>query len=708
MVESTSMRPQPPSIEDPQEGDSKPWTPGKEGSETSKKAQEEPQKEDQPHWKKRAQDALRFSTTYLDSNLRRQFDDSLRAFNNEHPSDSKYNTEGFRKRSNLFVPKTRAVIRKNEAAGAAAFFSNQDTVSVSALNQSVREEVVSADIMQQLLQHRLTKTIPWFQVVQGGLQDAQVMGACLAHTYWQYSTRRNTEGELVKGKDQPCVDLVALENFRFDPSASWVDPVNTSPYNIHLIPMYVGDVKERMTGPNPKGQRWFYYDDTYFRVENPDDSTRSARLGSAQDPTQQKRSVSDYDIVWVHRHIHRWAGTDYEFYMLESEHFLTDPEPLEKTVFHGQRPYVLGITILETHKPIPTSVPKLVKGLQDDVNELKNQRFDNVRFVLNKRWFAKRGKNVDLASLVRNTPGGITLLDDPEGDVREITWPDVTASAYQEEDRNTQSFDDLIGNFSSSSIQMARSAREPARAMTLLQAPANILTEYLLKTYAVTFVQPVLRQLVLLEQHYETDETILAIAGQKAKVFQKFGVDRVTDDMLDRELTVNINVGMGATDPVTKLQKFILAMQSFAQIAVKPPPGVNLEEVLKEICALSGYQDGERFTMGQNPELIKLQQTIQALMQKMKALELDKHNKHEANVVKLVTSRNKIHGDLAKTVLQHSHENLHLYATHLMDLEKTEKEGDQKAMLSTVDAGEASEAAEQQAKLTPKPVAAKA
>lgn len=702
------MRPQPPSIEDPQEGDSKPWAPGKEGSETSKKAQEEPQKEDQPHWKKRAQDALRFSTTYLDSNLRRQFDDSLRAFNNEHPSDSKYNTEGFRKRSNLFVPKTRAVIRKNEAAGAAAFFSNQDTVSVSALNQSVREEVVSADIMQQLLQHRLTKTIPWFQVVQGGLQDAQVMGACLAHTYWQYSTRRNTEGELVKGKDQPCVDLVALENFRFDPSASWVDPVNTSPYNIHLIPMYVGDVKERMTGPNPKGQRWFNYDDTYFRVENPDDSTRSARLGSAQDPTQQKRSVSDYDIVWVHRHIHRWAGTDYEFYMLESEHFLTDPEPLEKTVFHGQRPYVLGITILETHKPIPTSVPKLVKGLQDDVNELKNQRFDNVRFVLNKRWFAKRGKNVDLASLVRNTPGGITLLDDPEKDVREITWPDVTASAYQEEDRNTQSFDDLIGNFSSSSIQMARSAREPARAMTLLQAPANILTEYLLKTYAVTFVQPVLRQLVLLEQHYETDETILAIAGQKAKVFQKFGVDRVTDDMLDRELTVNINVGMGATDPVTKLQKFILAMQSFAQLAVKPPPGVNLEEVLKEICALSGYQDGERFTMGQNPELIKLQQTIQALMQKMKALELDKHNKHEANVVKLVTSRNKIHGDLAKTVLQHSHENLHLYATHLMDLEKTEKEGDQKAMLSTVDAGEASQAAEQQAKLAPKPVAAKA
>jgi hypothetical protein len=705
VAESTPMRPQPPSIEDPVEGDSKPWAPGKEGSEFGKKASAEPQKEDKPDWKRRAKDALRFSTTYLDSNLRRQFDDSLRAFNNEHPSDSKYNTEGFRKRSNLFVPKTRAVIRKNEAAGAAAFFSNQDTNNVAATNQADRGQLVSADLMKNLLQYRLTHTVPWFHIVQGGLQDAQTMGATIAHAYWKYETKRDEDGKLAKKTDQPCVELVALENFRFDPSASWVDPINTSPYNIHLIPMYVGEVKEKMSGPNPKGQRWYHYDDTYFRPENPDDSTRTARLGQQQDPTQQKRSVSDYDVVWVHRHIHRYAGTDYEWYMLESEHFLTDPEPLEKTVFHGKRPYVMGVCILETHKPVPTSVPKLVKGLQDDVNELKNQRFDNVRFVLNKRWFAKRGKNVDLASLVRNTPGGITLLDDPEGDVREITWPDVTASAYQEEDRNTQSFDDLIGNFSSSSIQMARSAREPARAMTMLQAPANILTEYLLKTYAITFVEPLLRQLVLLEQHYETDDTVLAIAGEKSKLFQRFGIDRVTDDMLDRELTTTVNVGMGATDPVTKLQRFMMAMTGFSQIAQKPPPGVNLEEVLKEICALSGYQDGERFTMGANPEMMKLQATIKALMTQVQQLKMHAKDKHEANVVKLVTAREKNHTELAKTVMQHKHENTQLYAEHLMGLGVLEKEGDQKSMLSTQDAGEASEQAEQSAKLAPKPAA---
>jgi hypothetical protein len=177
--------------------------------------------------------------------------------------------------------------------------------------------------------------------------------------------------------------------------------------------------------------------------------------------------------------------------------------------------------------------------------------------------------------------------------------------------------------------------------------------------------------------------------------------------MLDRELTVNINVGMGATDPVTKLQKFILAMQSFSQIAVKPPPGVNLEEVLKEICALSGYQDGSRFTMGQNPEMAKLTQTIKAMQMKIQQLTMHAKDKHEANVVKLVTSREKIHGDLAKTALTHAKEGRHLYAQHLMDLKMLESAGDQKALLSTQDAGEAQDQQKQAAELAPKPVPAK-
>jgi hypothetical protein len=65
----------------------------------------------------------------------------LRAFQSKHPADSKYNSEAYKFRSRLFRPKTRSVIRKNEAAIAAAFFSNVDVVNVSAADEKNQVQV---------------------------------------------------------------------------------------------------------------------------------------------------------------------------------------------------------------------------------------------------------------------------------------------------------------------------------------------------------------------------------------------------------------------------------------------------------------------------------------------------------------------------------------------------------------------------------------
>jgi len=675
LSESTQMRPQPPSIKDPPQHESAAMLrimgDEEEGSGAAPEQYEDEDMEassDEPNWARRAKDAFRFSTTYIDSNYRKNWEDSIKAFNNQHPGDSKYNAEIFRKRSSIFVPKTRSIIKKNEAAAASAFFSNLDRISVTAVNMADSTERTSAEIMEGLLQYRLTKSIPWFQTCMGAIQDSQVQGACVSHQYWRYSMRRDPKGKLVRSQDKPAIDLIPIENFRFDPSAHWTDPVNSSPYLIHVIPMYVIDVKARMERPDPKGRQWKHYPDSALVQRDADDSTRRTRSGNQQDPYGERRQISDYDIAWVHRHIHRWNGTDYEFYTLQSERMLTDPEPLEQTVFHGQRPYVLGVTSIETHRSMPLPLPQVVRGLQDEINEIKNSRLDNVKFVLNKGYFAKRGKNVDLPALVRNVPGRVVLMDDPASDVVENEWQDVTASSYLEEDRNNANFDELVGNFSAASVQTARAPREPARAMTLLQAPATVLTEYLLKTFSETWVGPVLRQLVLLEQHYETDQVVLELAGKKSKSFQKFGMDRITDDMLERELSVTVNVGMGSTDPVVKLQKFLMGVESFTKICVRPPPGVNLEEVWKEIMALSGYQDGERFSIGQNPELVKMAQQQKVLMDKLQMLMKERKDKHEGNVVKLLTARQKEEGALQREKIKQGGENTRLYAEHLMGL----------------------------------------
>ncbi len=594
-----------------------------------------------PDWLKRARDAYRFSTSYVDSNYRKNWEDSIRAFNNQHPSDSKYNTELYRKRSNLFRPKTRAMIRKNEAAAAAAYFSNLELISVDPLNEGIKEERVSADVMKEIIKYRLTKSIPWFMIMMGAIQDSQVQGASMAHIYWKFVERYDEDGNVISREDTPVVDLFPIENLRIDAGASWLDPIESSPYLIHLIPMYWCDVKDRMKNPDPKGRRWKEYSASaaFAYSQGMDDSTRAARLGVQQDPTQQRREISDYDIVWVHRHIHRWDGEDWEFYTLSSEKLLTDPEPLRNTVWHGKRPYVMGRAIIETHKVIPTSLPMLIKGLQEEANEVQNQRIDNVKFALNKGYLVKRGKNVDMASLVRNTPGRITLVDDPEVDVKELQWQDVTRSAYLEQDRIDGDFNDVVGNFSPLQVQTQRTPRESSNTMKQLQAPASMMTEYMLKTHTETFAQPVLRHLMMLEQHYETDSVVLALAGEKAQMIQKYGVNEVTDEMLDKELTLNVHVGMGATDPVQKLQRFVYGVTAYAGICKMPPPGIDLKEIAREIFGLSGYQDGQRFMIdGSDPMVMKLMQQNKMLMMKLQQLGIQVKNREGANQAKIATT----------------------------------------------------------------------
>lgn len=640
------------------------------------------EEEDEPEevdFELRGKDAFRSSTDYFDSNFRQPLEDSLRAFNSQHPTDSKYNSETFRKRSHIYLPKTRTVMKKNEAALCAALFSNLDLIEVSAANPSDKEQIVSAEVMQQLLQERLTVTMPWFKFALGAMQDAQTQGIVIAHSYWKYSAGEDRHGNYRIRSDRPVQDLVPMENFRFDPSAAWDDVVGTSPYLIHLMPMYIGEVKERMTFKDPKGRTWKDYPvETIAGTKgNQDESTRQARTGMSQDAAGQARDVTDYDIVWVHRHIHRIDGEDYEWYMLESRLMLSDPEPLESNVWFGERPYVVGFCNLETHRVVPASLPTLTRPLQDEANDIDNQLSDNMKFILNKAWFVKRSANVDTTSLVRNVPGRVTMVNDPDKDVKEVSWPDLPQSAFEMKNRNDASFDNLAGNFNPMTMAQTRTPRESFRTLNAVQSPAMMMTEYTLMCLVQTFLLPVLRHLVLLEQYYETDQVLLAIAGDKAKIFQRFGVSAVTDAVLEKRLSVNINIGMGATDPTTKQQRLTGTLGTMSAMAKQPIPGLELKEVFKELFALAGYRDGARFMQdGQDPEKAKLMQTVQALQKKLQELTIDKRNKHEANIVKLHTNRENAMVKLLTAHKEDDHQSRHLLIGHLLEMEKIDKQAE--------------------------------
>lgn len=619
-------------------------------------------------WVRRAQEAMSQSTTYLDNNYRAQLEKNLALFQNRHPAGSKYNTETYKFRSRLFRPKTRTAIRKMEAAADSAFFSNEDVVSITAENGADKMQQASAEIMKELLQYRLTKTIPWYTTVIGGCQDAMVQGVVCSYQYWKYREKRHKvdipmadpmtgqpildeagaqiviETEQVEViEDKPCVELIPLENVRFHPGADWQDPVNSSPYLIRLFPMFAQDVREQMKAVDPKtnAPKWHSYTDAEIQaaVSNQFDSTRIARQPTRQDAQGNAvgSAIGDYTMIWIQEHIHRVGGRDMVWYMLGEQMRLSDPKPLKDVYLHGKRPVVMGMIVIETHKTIPAAPTELGQDLQVEANEVANQRIDNVKFVLNKRWIASRSGRVDVRSLVRNVPGGVTLADNPETDVKEINWPDVTSSAYAEQDRINVDFDDLIGNFSQSSVSTNRKLNETVGGMSMLLSGANQMTEYGLRVLSKTWIEPVLRQLTRLEQYYETDTVVLALAAEKAELFQKYGVNAVTDELLQQELTTKVNVGMGATNPQMKLGRFLTAMDSLSKIAATPPPGADISEIGKEIFGLLGYDDGARFGFGkkQGEEDPRLAQAMQLVAQLQQAIESKQAEKQAEGQVTL-------------------------------------------------------------------------
>jgi hypothetical protein len=307
-----------------------------------------------------------------------------------------------------------------------------------------------------------------------------------------------------------------------------------------------------------------------------------------------------YDIVWVRANTIRRDDGDWHYYTLgNSGTLLSKPKPLAEVFLHGQRPYVFGFVVVETHKTYPTSKVELVNDLQRAANDDWNLRFDNIKMNLQPRQFVKAGSGMDTADLMSFRPGKVVIVP-AKGPINDVVqWdrpPDMTQASYAEQDRINLDFDEMTGEFTNSSVQSSQVQQQSATGMNLMSGQASGMNEYELRVFVESFVDPLIRLLVKLEQAYETDPVVLAIAGRNAQLVEKFGIDAITDDLLQQELTTRVNVGIGATNPVLKLHHLQMGAQMLGQMfGPALPMGLNFEEVTKEVMGLCGYKDGGRF-----------------------------------------------------------------------------------------------------------------
>ena len=607
------------------------------------------------------------SKSWWDSSIRAQIERNLRAYNSRHPPGSKYFTEQYRKKSKLFRPKTRTAIRKSSASVAKAFFSSSDVVHCSPVNDADKQQVLAAEVHMALVNFRLDqKHTHWYQTVIGASTDADTTGVCITKQDWRFTTRKTQyketyldemggEFEQVVEEEEPLEDRpeitnIPIENLRFDPACDWRDPINTSPYLIELVPMYIDAIQELQQRINPLTGKPHYKPVVKgmlaASIHQDWDSVRKAREGERIDKYDNDTMVRAHQSVWVHKHIMRIGGKDYCWDTIGSEILLSDMQPLEERYLTGNRPYVMGYSNIEPHKIYPAGKPELIDGLQEETNDIANLRLDNVKLALNKRYFAKRGAGIDIRSLVRNVAGSVTMMGNPATDVKIQETRDVTGSSYEEQDRINIDIDDLLGDFNSGSVQSNQSLNKTVGGMEMMGASANIVTEFDIRTFAETWYEPVMRQLVELEAAYETDAAVLMVAGNRIKAK---GIEDVLS-VITQPVRVKVNVGFDATNPEKRIQRLAYGMGAIAEFAPDLVQKVDGAELVKEVFGALGYSDGTRFwphlgDTEENPRIAELESQVQQLMQVIESKQAEKQVEVQG---KLAQTDMQIQGKLAE------------------------------------------------------------
>jgi hypothetical protein len=123
---------------------------------------------------------------------------------------------------------------------------------------------------------------------------------------------------------------------------------------------------------------------------------------------------------------------------------------------------------------------------------------------------------------------------------------------------------------------------------------------------------------------------------------EKLGQE-VTDDDFDTDVELTVNVGMGATDPMMRLNKLLAGARAFAEIGQLQAQGggnLNVEELGKEVFAAMGYRDGGRFIQeGEDPRIQQIMLEAQAAIQDLQQQLAEANEKQQAVMMQLEIKR---------------------------------------------------------------------
>jgi hypothetical protein len=627
---------------------------------------------------------------YMQQVNRKAWSQSYRAFHNQHYIGSKYTRPDWRGRSRLFVPKSRAAVRKDLASVAASLFNSVDAISCSPGNDADPRQNAGAAVMEELVNYRVggrapgRASLPWFVVALGARQDADIAGICVSKQFWLQEHRKvREERATVSGEDgrpvtrirdvyrletdRPDILLFPPENVVIDSAADWRNPAQSASFLMLKYPMTIDEVRAKQNAPvNP----WHDVPEDVLRSATEAGKFDMSAIRRAReldlDRYDETQTGTQFQVIWIYETFVRTGGEDWNFYSVGSQAYLTDPKPTREAYPEqgGERPIAYGYGNLESHRIFPMSPVESWQPLQIETNDLRNLMLDAIKQNVMPITKVRRGRQIDLNQVQRRSAGSAIIVSEAD-DVTFETPPAIQGAAVEMTRELDLELDDLAGQQNYGTVENNNALGKTLGGLKLAAGAANAVQEFDIRVWLETWANPALTQVVRLEQYYESDPIVLGIAGSKAQLFQKFGISRIDDDLLSQDVTIRVSVGLGAGDPQLRLAKFETATNVLAPILQQSPQfqsgqkEINIDAIIEEVFGAVGYKDGgKRFFIdrGQpraNPMGDLQSQELMARIAKDQRTGQAAYFTGLANLLRVALGKRQLEADLVDMILRH-------------------------------------------------------
>jgi len=295
-------------------------------------------------------------------------------------------------RSNLFIPKTFEIV-ETVAPRVAQAQRTFKTLPVEGM------DVENAEAFTDLLKFQFSKT-NMEDVIEELVKESLIYGTAVAKITWRDGL--------------PNPEAVDIYDFFPDPKARNVGEMK---YAIHRVERDIEDLEQN---PNyDKGVIKKLKGNDGSVKSNEDRMEREALIGvSSEDRTRKRFEVLEY-----------WGEFDGEQYII----VVVGDEVLrcDKNPYANWNPFVVVRDTIVPHEFYGIGEVEPIISLQNELNDTRNQRLDNVKLNSNVQWVVTAGGVVFEDELV-SQPGGVIHTTRPDG-VKPLERRPVPSEAFTEE-----------------------------------------------------------------------------------------------------------------------------------------------------------------------------------------------------------------------------------------------------------------------------------